>query len=241
MAFMSVQMDRIVRHAFIGVVFVLLPIIVARGITNSQLGIFEGNGDVGSVLHPGSVSFAAANDQYTVAGSGENMWFNNDAFYFVWKKTSGDMTISADIAFLGQGSNPHRKAVLMIRQSLQPDSVYADIALHGVGLTSLQYRPATGANTEEVQAKISAPPSLQLEKHGDEFSMLLGDGNGKLERAGGPIRVPIRGEYYIGIGVCSHDANIVEKAVFSNVNIRPSSPVAKADWRLQSNRHARIA
>ena len=225
---MRIQAEKIARCFFIGIVFVLLLTVVARGITNSPLGVFEDSGDIGSVLHPGSASFDAATGQYTIAGSGQNMWFNKDAFYFVWKKTSGDMTISADIAFLGQGSNPHRKGVLMIRQSLQPDSVYADIALHGVGLTSLQYRPAKAANTEEVQAKISAPRSLQLEKHGDEFSMLVGDGNGKLEPAGGPIRVPIHGEYYIGIGVCSHDANIVEKAVFSNVNIRPSTPPPQA-------------
>jgi TolB protein len=225
---MPFQGGKSVCSFFIGLIFVCLCTFAARGIAQSNLGIFKGSGDIGSVLHPGSVAFDPATDQYTVTASGENMWFSKDAFYFVWKRASGDMTISADVVFLGKGSNPHRKAVLMIRQSLQADSVYADIALHGVGLTSLQYRPELAANTQEVQAKVSAPHALQLEKHGDEFFMLLGDGSGKLEPAGGPIRVPIQGEYYIGIGVCSHEPDVTETAVFSNINLRPSGPAPQA-------------
>lgn len=224
---MALRNGKIVAYFFVAFTF-LFFCAFANGNSKAHLGIFKSSGNVGSVLHPGSVTYDGAARRYTVSGSGENMWFNKDAFYFVWKKAAGDTTISADVAFLGKGSNPHRKAVLMIRQSLEADSVYADIALHGVGLTSLQYRPATGANTEEVQAKASAPHTLQLEKRGDEFSMLLAGSDGKLELAGGPIHVPIQGGYYIGIGVCSHDAGIVETAVFSNVNVRPSAPAPQA-------------
>jgi len=62
------------------------------------------------------VEYDAAKRSYTIVGSGENMWLANDAFQFVWKKMSGDVTLTADIAFLGKGVNEHRKAVLMIRQ-----------------------------------------------------------------------------------------------------------------------------
>ena len=110
---------------------------------------------------------------------------------------------------------------MIIRQSLDADSAYVDIALHGEGLTSLQYRDEKGAATHEIQANISAPQTLQLEKHGEYFSMLLALTAERRQVAGGSIRVPIRGEYYIGIGVCSHEKDIVEKAVFSNVSIRP--------------------
>jgi TolB protein len=202
-----------------------LPVLGAGG---TRLGIFEGSGDVGTVLHAGWVTFDSANGKYTVAGSGENMWFDHDAFQFVWKKASGDAIISADVAFLGEGKNAHRKAVLIIRQSLDADSPYVDIALHGEGLTSLQYREEKGAATHEIQANISAPQSLQLEKHGEYFSMLLAPKGGKVGVAGGSIRVAIRGEYYIGIGVCSHEKDVVEKAVFSNVNVRATSSGAQA-------------
>src|ERR1700758_3229763 len=97
-------------------------------------GAFEASSDVGTVLHPGSVEYDAENGTYTIAGSGENMWLSKDAYRFAWKKMSGDVSLSADISFLGTGGNPHRKAVLMIRQSLDTDSVYVDIARHGNGM-----------------------------------------------------------------------------------------------------------
>ena len=80
------------------------------------------------------------------------MWLAADAFHFAWKKVSGDVAVAANISFVGVGKNEHRKAVLMIRQSLDADSVYADLALHGSGLTSLQYRDLKGANTHEIES-----------------------------------------------------------------------------------------
>ncbi len=134
-------------------------------------GIFENHGDVGTVLHPGSVEYDAAKASYSISGSGENMWLGSDAFHFAWKKMSGDVTLTADISFLGKGVNEHRKAVLMVRQSLDADSAYADVALHGSGLTSLQYREQKGAGTHEIQANVSAPKRLRIEKRGAYFSI----------------------------------------------------------------------
>jgi TolB protein len=183
-----------------------------------SIGLFESHGDVGPVLHTGSVDYQSSHGTYTIAGSGENMWLSADAFQFVWKKASGDITLTADISFLGQGANPHRKAVLMIRQSLDADSSYADVALHGVGLTSLQFREERGAITHEVQSSISGPRRLRIEKRGEYFHMSLGQGS-ELQFAAGSPRVPLQGEYYMGLGVCSHEKDIIEKVVFSNVDL----------------------
>jgi len=184
------------------------------------VGIFEAHGDVGTVLHPGSVDYDAGKQSYTIAASGENMWLAADAFHFVWKKVSGDVSLAADVDFVGQGKNPHRKAVLMIRQTLDADSAYADLALHGVGMTSLQYRNEKGALTHQIEANLSAPRRLQLEKRGDYVYMLLGKDGDPVQVAGGSTRVSIHGTYYVGIGVCSHEKDLVEKAVFTNVSLQ---------------------
>lgn len=191
-------------------------------------GIFEAHGDIGTVLHSGSVDYDAAKHTYTIAGSGENMWSTRDAFHFAWKKVSGDVTLTADISFLGKGAQEHRKAVLMVRQSLDADSAYADVALHGNGLTSLQYREEKGAATHEIQANLSAPKRLRLVKRGAYFSMWLADDSGKFQLASGSTRIPLQEPFYFGMGVCSHDANLIEKAVFSNVSIdaTPEAPVS---------------
>jgi TolB protein len=200
----------------------------------AAVGIFENHGDIGTVLHPGSVEYDAAKRSYTVAGSGENMWLGSDAFQFAWKKMSGDVTMTADISFLGKGVNEHRKAVLMIRQSLDADSPYADVALHGNGLTSLQYREEKGAATHEIQANVSAPKRVRIEKRDAYFSLWLADAGGELHPAGGSTRIALKEPFYVGIGVCSHDKDVVEHAVFSNVDLRAAEPASAATTTLYS-------
>lgn len=185
----------------------------------AAVGVFEGHADVGSVLHPGAADYDAAQRSYTVSGSGENMWFTSDAFQFVWKKVSGDVTIAADIAFPAAGGSAHRKAVLMVRQSLDADSVYADVARHGEGLTSIQFREAKGGTTHEVQSNISAPQRLRLVKQGNYAYMLLAGEGAEPRMAAGSPRIELRDPYYVGIGVCAHDKDAVEKAVFSNLEL----------------------
>ena len=183
------------------------------------VGMFDAHSDVGTVLHAGSVNFDSAKRTYTISGSGENMWSVADAFQFVWKKVSGDVTLTADIGFLTKTGNEHKKAVLILRQSLDADSVYVDIALHASGLTSLQFRDEKGAVTREIQSNLSAPRRLRIVKRGDYVYMALAADGGEPQPAGGWIRVPLGETFYVGLGVCSHDKNVIEQAVFSNVDL----------------------
>ena len=118
-----------------------LSILLPAASTSSQekaLGLFEKQGDIGAVGKPGSVEYNAAQKSYLVTGGGETMWFSNDAFHFIWKQASGNISLAADIRWIGTGGNPHRKACLLIRQTLDPDSPYVDAVVHGNGLTSIQ-------------------------------------------------------------------------------------------------------
>ena len=208
------------RSILVGAFLVLLSLhVFAAESTAAQLGPFQDHGDIGTVLHSGSVTYDPGKRTFTLAGSGENMWFASDAFHFVWQKVSGDVSLTANVSFLGTGGNEHRKAVLMLRKSLDSDSAYADLALHGNGLTSLQYRHAKGALTHEIQSNISAPARLRIEKRGQYVYMWLAAADEDLHMAGGSARVPLEGSFYVGIGVCSHDKNVVEKAVFSNLEV----------------------
>jgi len=195
---------------------------------STPLGIFEGRGDVGTVLHQGSVDYDAAKGTYAITGSGENMWSAEDAFQFAWKKVSGDVTLTADISFTTTTGNEHKKAVLIFRQSLDADSVYADVALHASGLTSLQFRDEKGAVTREIGSNLSAPKRLRIVKRGDYVYMALAADGGEPQVAGGWLRIPLQGTFYVGLGVCSHDKDVVEKAVFSNVELGiPSPPIGQ--------------
>jgi len=192
----------------------------------APLGVFDSQTDAGTVLHAGSAKWDAAHDIYTVTGSGENIWANADAFHYVWKRMSGDISLAADIAIQTAGGNPHRKAVLMIRQSLDADSVYADAALHGSGLTSLQYRDTKGAETHEIQSSLSGPARLRIEKRGDTVYLFVAAGAGdSFIPAGASIKVPLTGEFYVGIGVCAHDKDAMVTAQFSHVELKTPEPM----------------
>jgi len=197
----------------------------------AQIGLFTNHTDVGTVLHAGSVDYDAAAHRYTLGGSGENMWFATDDFQFVWIRMSGDIRLSANVSILDQQGDAHRKAVLMIRQSLDPDAAFADVALHGDGLTSLQYRAEKGAVTHEIESNVSAPKRLRIEKSGDTFTMWLGGADGAWQFAGGSAEVPLHGVFYVGIGVCAHNKDEFRKAVFSEVELTtPSHAANPMNW-----------
>ena len=176
----------------------------------------EGSTDIGSIELPGSYVFDEPSGTFTLTASGENMWLEQDAFFFVWKKVEGDFEISGDIAFEGEGFNAHRKLGFIIRESLEPGSRYADIAIHGDGLTSLQYRPQEGAQTEESVSANKAPSTIMLARRGDVIAVRTG--NGCLpESDDTSITLEFPQECYVGLFLCSHETDVLETAHFSNV------------------------
>ena len=197
----------------------------------ASLGIFESQSDIGNVLHPGSAEYDGNTKTYTVAGSGENMWFATDEFHFVWKKISAeDITLTASIAILGIGGDGHRKGLLMIRQGLDGDSAYVDAARHGDGLTSLQFRDEKGSVTREIESDVSGPARLRVVKQGNRFYMWIAGENEDLQFAGGSALVEIHAPFYVGIGVCAHNKDSVVKVAFTNVNLSTSVTIPKAKY-----------
>jgi len=202
--------------------FVISLLSAALFLSGQDVGIFEKHADVGETPKAGSVEYDAVTGEYRVTGGGANIWASMDAFQFAWKRVSGDVAITADVRFIGTGAVDHRKAVLMIRQNLNTDSVYADVALHGDGLTSLQFRPKAAAATEELRSPLKMPVRIRIERHGNQFTIYAGKPGEELA-ATGPATVVLEDPVYIGIGVCSHDANVLETAVFSNVKIESAA------------------
>jgi len=110
------------------------------------LGIFTNSGDVGGPAIKGSAEFDSASGEYKITGSGANIWAKQDQFQYVWREMNGNFAVSATMRFLGKGAD-HRKAGIMVRQSLDTDSTYADIVIHGNGMPGLQWRSKQGEDT----------------------------------------------------------------------------------------------
>ncbi len=188
-----------------------------------SVGVFDGQSDVGAVNPPGSAQFDPANGVYTITSSGANLWSTTDGFHFLWKKASGNVSLTADIDFpvkTGMHSE-HRKAILIFRQSLDTDSAYADAAQHGSGLTGLQFRQAKGDTTQSIELNIDAPSRVRLEKRGDIFTMYISLHGEPLHPSGATIKLHLDEPFYAGIGVSAHNAHAVETATFSHLEFSP--------------------
>jgi TolB protein len=205
----------------------LVALAPARVATQSALGYFEASGDVGSPAIPGSASYDRAAQTYTIAGSGTNMWSARDEFQFAWRKMKGDFVLRTHAAFVGEGVEPHRKLGWIVRSSLDADATYVDAAIHGNGLTSLQYRATKGGQTLQLPSALVAPDVIQLERKGKMFIM-------SVARHGEPFtrteltELDLGDEVYVGLFVCAHNPKVSERAVFSNVRIVVPPP---AGWR----------
>ena len=185
------------------------------------VGIFQNHADVGETSTPGSVAFA--DGRYRVTASGANIWGTKDAFHYTWTTKSGDLHIAADIAWEGKGKDPHRKAGLMIRQNATPGSPYADVMVHGDGMTSLQYREIQDGPTFQIISATWHPKRVRLEREGDYVWFSVAGEDGVLRHAGGNYRIAFQAPYMVGLAVSAHDDSVTETAAFSNVEIKVPS------------------
>ena len=183
-----------------------------------ELGVFESHGDVGNVLHKGSVAYDSPSGRYTISGSGANIWFTKDEFHYAWKKLRGNFILQARVAFVGEGKDAHRKIGWMVRNSLDTAASMVSATVHGDGLTSLQYRKTPLTNIEERRSQVKGPDIVQLERRGTKFIL-------SVARSGEPFQTEEVADalsedvVYAGLFVCSHNKDVVETANFDNVRI----------------------
>lgn len=192
---------------------------------SSSIGIFHSQTDVGHVKIPGTAVYNAQTQEYTISGSGANIWFGKDDFHFVWRKIKGDFILRTNAAFVGKGQELHRKWGWMVRTSLDSNSKHINAVVHGDGLTSLQYRPEVAADTKEIKSALTFADVVQLERKGNVYTMSVAK-NGQTFETEKVDNLDLGDDVYVGLFVCSHNANTIEKAVFSNVRIVVPAPVS---------------
>jgi TolB protein len=199
---------------------VLIVLVQAPALYAQQLepvGIFDHHQDVGNPKLKGSVVYDKEKQTYTMSGAGKNMWAIEDQFHFLWKKIKGDFMIRATIQFIGKGTADHRKIGIIARDKLTSDSRYADACVHGDILSSLQYREKDGDSTYQVEVSSYHPTDIELERVGNTFTFsaaVFGEPYKSVTK-----ELALNEEVYAGLFICSHVEDVIEKAIFSNVQI----------------------
>lgn len=182
-----------------------------------NLGPFEGTTDVGQA-QPGATTYDPEEQSFLIAGSGANMWADRDEFHFAWKRMRGDFILRTRAHLVGDGVDPHRKMGWTVRPSLDPESAHVTAAVHGDGLTALQFRRTPGGQTEEVALSVRAADIIQLERRGSRFIMSVAQMGATFVREE-IADVDLGDEVYVGLFVCAHNPEVVEQATFRDVRI----------------------
>jgi TolB protein len=215
-------MKPIFYKSFVSAISLLFVLAISVFAQSSSLGIFKDHSDIGNPELAGYVKYNSENDEYVIEGSGYNIWFERDEFHYLWRKIKGDFILKARIEFIGEGVEPHRKTGWMIRNDLSSTSPHVSAVVHGDGLTSLQYRQADSAQTEEVKSEDLSPDIIQLERSGNNYFMSTASGNNPFKTVK-VENIDLNEKVFVGLFVCSHNPEVIEKAYFRNVKITRKS------------------
>tara|TARA_R110002020_G_scaffold422628_2_gene631738 strand:+ start:202 stop:1020 length:819 start_codon:yes stop_codon:yes gene_type:complete len=184
---------------------------------NMKIGIFDGVSDVGGALVPGSSFYDKSADEYTIISAGYNIWYTRDEFRYLWKKMSGDVSLSADVKFPDTTGYGDRKVVLIIRQTLEDDSKEIMVALHGAGLMHMAWRPEKGEELQEMRIEEDSATRLGIEKDGNDFTAFIKMPGETMHNSGETVQLQFDEPFYVGIGFTSHLPATVDTGIFSNV------------------------
>ena len=152
------------------------------------------------------------------------MWGPRDEFHFAWKRLQRRLhPAGAGRARRHRASTRIASSAGSCARSLDADSPYADAAVHGDGLTSLQFRRTKGAITEQIESASDGRRRRAARAEGRHVHAV----RRALRRAvHGRRRSPdlaLGDEVYVGLFLCSHNPDVVEQALFRDVRIiRPA-------------------
>ena len=154
-----------------------------------------------------------------------NMWADKDECHMVWKKLDGDFVLEAQVKLLGDGVDSHS-------ESFRVD--HTRIAGCRIGICRrrssrrrsdiTQFRRSNGAKTEEVKSNVKAPDVIRLSRAGTKIVMAAARSGAQFQTSEG-IDLDLGNEVYVGLFICSHNADVVEKGFFPRCESRkPTVP-----------------
>lgn len=191
----------------------------SAAVPTGTFGAFTNAGDVGAPPIKGSAQFDPATGQYRVTGSGRDIWGASDEFHFVWREVAGSFAVTATATFL-TGSVAHRKAVVMLRESLDADSPFVHLAIHGDGLPAVQSRTAKGdtVNTVDFPIQAAGTWTLKMARDGTTITVWLAKDGAPLRELGHTL-TRLRRTALVGLGVSSHTRDATCTVSFSDVSV----------------------
>jgi regulation of enolase protein 1 (concanavalin A-like superfamily) len=171
--------------------------------------------DVGAVGVAGSATYS--NGTFTVKGSGADIGGTADAFQFVYQPLTGDGTLTAHVEALGN-TNPKAQAGVMIRETLDAGSRFADMLITPQNGASFQGRVQVGSsNFNDGGIAVTEPYWIRITRAGNTFTGSI-SADGKTWSVKGRAEIPMAGTVMIGLAVTSCNNSVLDTAVIDSVS-----------------------
>jgi len=195
--------------------------------------------DIGNVGLAGSAGYT--NGAFTVGGSGGDIWGGTDAFHYAYHPLNGDGQIVAHVASQ-RNTDPWAKAGVMIRESLNPSSRYADMVLTPGNGAAFQRRTSPGANAVHTgRGGITVPSWVKLVRGGTMLTGYVSSDGATWTRVGTDT-IPMITTVYAGLAVTAHNNAALNTATFDHVAVSTSPSANQAGyWRLDEGTGATAA
>jgi len=154
---------------------------------------------------------------------GTDIWNTTDQFRYAYKNLSGDGSITVCVESLVR-SNEWAKAGVMIRETLDPSSKHAFVAVtpeptHGISFQRRLVGGQASANTDV--ADISIPHWVKLTRTGNTFTAQESEDGANWENivVSPALSIQMASDVHIGLALTSHDAGTPTAVEFSNVSM----------------------
>jgi beta-galactosidase len=173
--------------------------------------------DIGNVGLAGSASFCGG--QFTVAGSGADIWGTADAFQFacVYVPISTNCDIRARVLNISN-TDPWAKAGVMIRESLAAGSRNAYMAISYANGATFQYRSALNGSSANSTASGTAPYWVRLTRTNNVFLAYRSADGSSWSAVGSATTLSMAGPgAYVGLAVTAHNNGLLNSSFFDNV------------------------
>jgi hypothetical protein len=117
----------------------------------------------------------------------------------------------------------------MLRKSLDTDSPFIHLAIHGDGTPAVQFRNTKADNTNTVDFPMEGPGTwkLKLARQGATITVWVAKDGAPLRELGHTLNT-LGSPILVGLGVSSHTQEATNTVLFSDVSVeQPAAPGAK--------------
>ena len=179
--------------------------------------------DIGSVGVTGGSALSGTN--FTVLGSGADVWGTADAFHFLWQTNSGDGSLTARVTSQ-MGSDPWAKAGVMIRESSAANSRNVFLAISPVNGITFQNRASSGGVSYNAAAGgLKVPYWVRLTRSGTSFTAQYSAAGVTWTTLASSNLTGFASTALWGLAVSSHNPALGSAATFDNVALPNVAPV----------------